>query len=53
VSYGVFVPGLDRRAAVRDIPPDGDGTREAIALILDGQEPPFDGRVRARMDEGR
>jgi DNA-binding MarR family transcriptional regulator len=30
---------------------DADLAREAVALILDGQEPPFEGLVRARMHE--
>lgn len=32
---------------------DPDLTRSAVALILEGQDPPFEGRVRARMDEAR
>jgi DNA-binding MarR family transcriptional regulator len=32
---------------------DADLARSAVALILEGQEPPFEGRVRARMDEAR
>jgi len=30
---------------------DADLARSAIALILEGQEPPFEGRVRERMEE--
>jgi len=32
---------------------DPDLARAAGALILEGQEPPFEGRVRVRMDEAR
>ena len=32
---------------------DPDLARAAVELILEGQEPPFEGRVRERMDEAR
>jgi len=32
---------------------DADLARAAVALILDGQAPPFEGRVRAGMSEAR